>query len=72
MGGEVTDRAAVTAATTAFGTRDELHRTHFWRAAQGAHIHAGAVGVQRIEIVAQLAHHAGNEVHHEGVAVNFG
>ena len=56
-GGEVAYRAAVAAAACAFGGGDQLHRAHFRRAAQGAHVHAGLIGVQHVEIGAQGAHH---------------
>ena len=59
-GGEVAYRAAVAAAACAFGGGDQLHRAHFRRAAQGAHIHAGLIGVQHVEIGAQGAHYPGN------------
>ncbi len=72
MTGEIADRAAVAAATLAFRLRDKLHRAHFRRAAQRAHVHAGAVGVQHVEIAAQFADHAGDQVHNERVAVHFG
>ena len=71
MRGEITHRTAIAAATTPFGGGDKLHRTDFRRTAQGAHIHAGAIGVQHVEVVAQFTHHAGDQVHHEGVTVDF-
>ena len=71
MGRKIAHRAAVAAATASFGGGNQLHGAHFRRTAQGAHVHAGAVGVQHVEVVAQLAHHAGDQVHHERIAVDF-
>ncbi|CHI31669.1 Uncharacterised protein [Salmonella enterica subsp. enterica serovar Typhi] len=72
MGGEVTDRAAIAAAALSFRIGNQLHGAYFRRAAQGAHVHAGAIGVQRVEIVTQFAHYPGNQMHHVRIAVNFG
>lgn len=47
VGGEVTDRAAIAAAALSFRIGNQLHGAYFRRAAQGAHVHAGAIGVQR-------------------------
>ncbi len=49
-----------------------LHGADLRRAAEGAHIHAGAIGVEDVEILTQFAYYTGDQMHHEGVAVNLG
>ncbi len=61
VGGKVAHCAAVAAATAALGFGDKLHGANFRRAAQGAHIHTGAIGMQGIEIATQLADDAGDQ-----------
>ena len=72
MGGEIAHRAAVAAASFTFGGGNQLHGANLRRAAESAHVHAGAVSVQHIEILTQFTHHPGDQMHHEGVTVNLG
>ena len=60
VSGEIAHGTTVAAATASFRFGDQLHSADFRRAAQRAHVHAGAVGVQDVEVVAQLTHHAGD------------
>ncbi len=46
VGGEIAHRAAVAAAAFTFGGGNQLHGADLRRAAEGAHIHAGAIGVE--------------------------
>ncbi len=72
VGGEIAHRAAVAAAAFTFGGGNQLHGADLRRAAEGAHIHAGAIGVEDVEILTQFAYYTGDQMHHEGVAVNLG
>ena len=68
---QVTHGAAVAAATLAFHHADKLAGAQLGGTGQGAHVHAGLVGVQGVKVGAKGAHHPGDQVHDVAVAIHF-
>ena len=67
---QVADGAAEGAAASTFGVADELHCTKLRCAGQGSHVHAGAVGIEGVEILVQRGDDAGDQVHDARIAVH--